>query len=160
MLQAADISPADLSPPPVQPAWYELRSASPEELPVVCETWAGTWKRSRAAGCIPNDLFDRVTYAAIQQLLDRGMQVRVLVDRGRPDLVLSWVAYELDPRKPGSAVVHYVFTREPLRRRGYAQLLLDDIGAGRDFVYTHKTGFSRYWPGATHNPGIARRKEL
>lgn len=124
------------------------------------EAWAGTWKRSRAAGCIPNDLFDRVQSELVAQLIARGMEIRVLTSAVQPRVVLAWIAYERDPRTPGGVVVHYLFTRPEFRRRGYAQFLLDDIGAGEKFIYTHKTGFARYWPQARHNPGVARRKDL
>lgn len=141
------------------PTWYELRPAAPTELPAVYEAWTGTWKRSRAAGCVPNHLINEITYAAITQLLQRGMRVDVLVARAAPDVVLGWVAHERDKRSD-QAVVHYLFIKDSLRRRGYGQLLLDGIGAGERFIYTHQTSFARYWPGAYHNPGIARRKDL
>lgn len=139
--------------------WYVVRAPSPEELPAVFEAWAGTWKRSRSAGCIPNHLFAEVTFTAITQLLERGMQVLVLAARSHPDVPLAWVAFERDKRAD-QVIVHYLFTRDSFRRRGLAQTLLDSIGAGQKFIYTHQTGYAKYWPDAFHNPGIARRKEL
>ncbi len=127
----------------------------------VIEAWSGTWKRSRAAGCIPNDMFEDVTRAAITQLLARGMEIRGLCASSHPSVLLSWVAFERDKRKPGAPVIHYLFTREPVRGRGMARLLLDSIGAGKRFIYTHQTTFAKkYWPDAVHLPGIARRKSL
>ena len=64
--------------------WFEMRAATPEELPAVLESWAGTYKRSRSAGCIPNHLFNEVTFAAITGLLRRGAQVSVLTAREAP----------------------------------------------------------------------------
>jgi hypothetical protein len=150
----------DAAPPAeVAASWYAVRPATPTELTGVMESWAGTWKRSRSAGCIPNHLFNEVTFTAITQLLGRGMKVLVLTAVAQPDVVLSWVAFERDKRSD-QVIVHYLFTRDGMRERGYAKTLLAYIGAGRKFIYTHQTGFAKYWPEAYHNPGIARRKEL
>ncbi len=140
-------------------SWYAFRPPTADELQGVFEQWSGTWKRSRAAGCIPNDMFDDVTRAAITQLLTRGMEIRGLCARSHPDVLLAWVAFERDPKKPG-VICHYLFTREPVRKRGLAKLLLADIGAGEKFIYTHRTACAAWWPRAIHNPGVARRKSL
>jgi hypothetical protein len=149
------------APPPaeVAPTWYRIRPATPEELPSVYESWAGTWRRSRSAGCIPNHLFNEVTFTAITQLLQRGMKVAVLTAKAAPGTALGWIAYERDKRSD-QVIVHYLFTKDGFRQRGYGQLLLDEVGAGRKFIYTHQTPFAKYWPDAYHNPGIARRKDL
>lgn len=154
------LGPTPSLPPEPEPAsWHEIRPATPAELPSVYESWAGTWRRSRSAGVIPNHLFNEVTFAAITGLLQRGMRVDVLTARAAPSVVLGWIAYERD-RRSDQVIVHYLFTKDGFRRRGYAQLMLDEVGAGRKFIYTHQTPFMKYWPDAYHNPGIARRKDL
>jgi hypothetical protein len=156
------LAPAVNAPPPAEaePAsLHELRPAAPAELPGVYESWAGTWRRSRSAGCIPNHLFNEVTFTAITQLLQRGMKVAVLTAKAAPGTALGWIAYERDKRSD-QVIVHYLFTKDGFRQRGYGQLLLDEVGAGRKFIYTHQTPFAKYWPDAYHNPGIARRKDL
>jgi hypothetical protein len=152
----------DTAAPPAEVAastWYQVRPATPEELPGVYEAWAGTWKRSRSAGCIPNHLFNEVTFTAITQLLSRGMKVLVLAAKSHPDVILAWIAYELDKRGD-QPIVHYAFTKDGFRERGLCRTLLAHIGAGENFIYTHQTGYAKYWPKAFHNPGIARRKDL
>jgi hypothetical protein len=153
---------AVILPPPTETAassWHLLRPATPVELPSVYESWAGTWRRSRSAGCIPNHLFNEVTFTAITQLLQRGMRVSVLTAKAAPSVVLGWIAYERDTRSD-QVIVHYMFIKDGFRQRGYAQLMLDEVGAGRKFIYTHQTPFAKYWPAAYHNPGICRRKAL
>jgi hypothetical protein len=139
--------------------WFEVRPAIAEELPAVFEAWSGTYKRSRSAGCIPNHLFDSVQLATMTGLLQRGARVSVLVARDAPSVVLAWVCWEHDKRA-AAPIVHYVFTRDGLRQRGYAGLLLRAIGATGRFLYTHETSFSKYLRGGVHNPGPARRKHL
>jgi hypothetical protein len=141
------------------PSWHAIRPATPEELPSVYESWAGTWKRSRSAGCIPNHLFNEVTFACITGLFARGMRVAVLTAAAAPSVVLGWIAYERD-RRSDQPVVHYMFVKDGFRERGYSKLLLAHVGGAEKFVYTHQTSFSQYYPGGYHNPGIARRKDL
>lgn len=147
--------------PEASPAWYDLRPAAPSELAAVMEAWAGTYRKSRSAGCIPNHLFNEVTFTAITQLLQRGAHVQVLVDKRAPELVLAWICFEQDKRS-SQPVVHYMFVRDGFRQRGLSKVLLAAAGMQSDgkFVYTHSTPFMQYYPGGYWNPGIARRKAL
>lgn len=146
-----------ISPEP----WFTVRPSSAEDFQLVLESWSGTWKTARAAGCIPNNMFDAVQQSLIEQLLARGMNIDVIVPSNRPAQAMGWIAYEPDPKSPGKAIVHYVFVKSPYRRRGLADTLLRHVGNGDGrFVYTHETSFARYWPRAFHNPGLARRKVL
>lgn len=141
--------------------WYAVRPATPAELPGVMESWSGTWKRSRYAGCIPNHLFEQITFTAITQLLQRGAKVDVLTARSAPGVVLGWVCHEAD-RRSSQRIVHYLFVKDGFRERGYGGLLLASIGIQRGdrFIYTHKTPFEKYFKGGHWNPGIARRKSI
>lgn len=141
--------------------WFDIRPAAPAELPAVYESWAGTHKTSRTAGCIPNHLYAEVTFAAITGLLQRGAKVSVLTAQDAPSVVLGWVCWEPDRRGP-RPIVHYIFVRDGFRERGYASLLLKSIGigSGERFIYTHETSFAKRFKGGAHNPGVARRKHL
>lgn len=142
-------------------AWYIFRPATQDDMQLIDETWLGTWKTARAAGCIPNNMFDEVQRALIAQLLNRGMKIDVIAPSNRSHQVMGWIAHEDDPKAPGKAVVHYLFVKAPFRRRGLANTLLRHVGNGDGrFVYTHETSFARYWPRAYHNPGLCRKKSL
>lgn len=142
-------------------AWFSIRPMQPSDVSLVMESWLGTWKTARAAGCIPNNLFDQVQTALIDQLLVRGMHIDVITPSNRPSQVMGWIAYEPDPKSPGKSIIHYVFTKAPFRRRGIAATLIARVGNGDGrFVYTHETSFARYWPRAFHMPALARQKEL
>lgn len=140
---------------------YTFRPLLPDELPQVLEAWAGTYRSSRYAGCIPNDKFYSVTYDCITQLLNRGMRVTVLVLASRPEQALAWIAHETDTRS-AQPVVHYVFTKTAFRRRGLSRLLLDRVGATRDsrFIYTFCTSYAKHYPTGFHMPSLARRAQL
>lgn len=140
---------------------FSTRPMLPEELPAVLESWAGTFRSSRYAGCIPNDKFYAVTYDAITQLVNRGMAVTVLTPANRPEQMLGWIAHESDTRDM-QPVVHYLFVKQPFRKRGLGRLLMDSIGAvkGSKFIYTYCTSYAKYFPGGYHMPSIARRAKL
>lgn len=160
---AADPLPAELTDrePAVDASaapWGLFRPAEAADLPLVLESWTGTWKLSDWAGTVQNHLFDAAHHATILALLRRGARVLCLANPERPDQVLAWLCYEL---KPTEVVVHYLFTKAPFRRRGLARSLLEHVGAGSGrFVYTHRTAAARYWPRAKHVKAIAARKEV
>lgn len=140
---------------------YTFRKLLPEELPQVLEAWAGSFRSSRYAGCIPNDKFYDVTYDAIQQLINRGMHITVLVLASRPEQMLAWIAHETDPVEH-QPVIHYAFTKAPFRRRGLSRILLDHVGAkrGDKFLYTFCTSYAKHYVGGFHMPSLARRARL
>ena len=140
------------------PAWGLIRPASALDLPLVLESWTGTWKRSDWAGCVQNHTFDEVHRATILALIQRGARVLVLANPDRPEQVLAWVCFEL--RDGDLPAVHYVFCKRPFRCKGLATTLLASVGIEKGrFVYTHKTHDARFWPRAKFCPAIARRKE-
>lgn len=143
---------------------YTFRSLMPDELPSVLEAWAGTFRSSRYAGCIPNDKFYAVTYDAITQLINRGMQITALVLSSRPEQVLAWVAHEQDTKDLTNPqpIVHYLFTKAAFRKRGLSRLLMDHIGAvkGSRFIYTFCTSYAKHFAGGYHMPSLARRALL
>ena len=70
---------------------------------------------------------------------------------------VGFVAYEV--RSDGRNVLHYIYVKDALRRRGFGKKLLDVVDTNRYF-YTHRTRFSKYLPRGTHRPEFARRKNL
>lgn len=131
---------------------------APEDLPLVFESWIGTYRTSPWAGVIPNNKFTTIQTEVIVGLLQRGAKVLLLCNPDRPSQILAWVCYEnRDGDKP---CIHYLFTKAPFRRRGCASSLLGVVGADRgSFLYTHRTSMAKYWPRAKFYPEIARRKE-
>lgn len=136
---------------------YVTRPPTPTELPGLFEDWAGSFRKSRWAGNLPNNLYWSAHIEAFRQLLTRGATALVLTTSEHPSVVLGWVVSERTSRN--EVVAHYVYVTPLYRRRGIANRLLTAAGLTKDCVYTFRTDHSRFWPKARHVPGIARRKD-
>jgi hypothetical protein len=133
------------------------RDVTDDELPFVLNKWLHTFKRSRYSGPIASNLYTAVYSNTIQQLIERGMKIRIFAGKDI-DTILGFVAFE-----PGTTpVVHYGFMKPAYRRHGLFAALCarDGIDLKKPFLYTFKTRYARYFQAGTYAPHIARRKEL
>ena len=138
-------------------SWYVTRPPTPSAIPGLLQVWADTYRKSRWAGALPNNIYWDAYSEAFRQLLNRGARVLVAASAEHPELVLGWIVYE--PTARGEVVCHYAYVKPLYRRRGLANALLDAAGLTKDCVYTFRTEDARFWPKAKYVPGIARRKE-
>lgn len=132
---------------------------APEEIELVMDSVAKSFRTSPWAGLVPNHMWFPVCRAAITGLIERGAQVTVVRASGR---VLGYVVHE---SKDGSPVVHYLYIKDPYRRMGLAKALMDKTGAvkGARVFYTFKTGQTKFLAKgyvAVHAPEMARRLKL
>lgn len=113
-----------------------------------------SWIRSMADALAVRDPDARAAFwqdmkARIGGILARPeVRVSVVSLPSQPDAVLAWLCYE--PRAPmaSAAVVHFLVTKKPYRRRSFARALLAQAGLlGTDVVGTFKTW---NWPRLEH----------
>lgn len=81
----------------------------------------------------------------------------LLLESPSVETFVGFIAYEV--RKDGRHVLHYVYVKDALRRRGFGRQLLEALDLNR-YLYTHRTRFTKYLPRGTHRPELARRKNL
>ena len=136
-----------------------IRPAAENDLDFILDGWLKSYRRSPYAGSVPNNLYFKVYSTAIQQLIDRGMQIDIL-ESSKVDSKLGFVAYECSERL--GVVIHYIYLKEEYRGEGFAQFLLGYIGIdpGKPFLYTFRTFYSKKFPTGLYKPSIARRKDL
>lgn len=134
------------------------RELVPGDVALVNDTWSKSFRDSPWAGVIPNNMYHEVTRQTITGLMARGARFIVACRIDDPDQVLGWLCHE---DVPGGSAVHYLFVKGPYRRQGLASELLRRLGTPPDArrFYTHRTRNSGHFPGWTHAPEIARRKE-
>jgi hypothetical protein len=114
----------------------EVRLAVPTDMALVFNSWLKSYQKLGGDPweMHPHDYFSHQK-ARIERLLAGRATVLVLFPAGTPNVVWSWACVDADPASP---VLHYVYTVEYRRKKGYARRL---VGA-RD-VCTHMTDSRR-----------------
>lgn len=143
-------------------ALVEFRSATADDMAFVLDSWLKSFRTSPWAGVIPNNLYHEVTQAAVNDLIVRGARIIVAGVRGKPDRILGWVCVEA--LKGDAAVCHYLYVKDPYRRRGLGTHVLETglalLNVPQDCkkFHTFRTRLSAHFPEWRHEPAIARRK--
>ena len=107
-----------------------------DELVLVYDSWARSFRKSPWAGCVPNHLWDGVSRACISELLSRSrviMAVKNLDDGKRR--VLGYSVSE-----PGA--LHWLYVKDDYRGLGVGKSLLEvtvNTPPWDQFVYSHRT---------------------
>lgn len=151
-------SPLWLDRPSVDEVAHLVSSKlSSRHAPMVLETWAQTYRTSKWAGTVPNNLFTSTLAETIRQLFLRGAQGYCFEDNGE---LLAYAVVERT--RLDEPVVHYVWVHPGCRWRGLATDLLTSAGINtrQFFFYTHRTKFCSLplFHNGRHEPAIARRK--
>ncbi len=135
-----------------------LRDSKPADLSLVFDSWMRSWRSSKWAGVIPNNLYFETMRTLIEDLITRGAKITVAAHQDDPDLILGWACYEI---KEGRTVLHYLYIRDAYV--GSSQSIFDELLAKMPgdkpgfltFKLPHKD--LKTW---THAPEIARRLAL
>ena len=141
-----------------------------DELPLVYDAWARSFRKSPWAGCVLNKDWDSVSRNTIGEILDRGARVVVAVqDLTNSDGVVDArrvMGYSVS--EPREAVLHWLYVKDTYRRLGIGRALLAETLRSFEpevpsWEYTHRTPSSERFFRAcghhlTHNPVPARVK--
>lgn len=135
----------------------KLREATAEDRKFVMDPWLKGWKMSPFSGIVPNNLFNKVFFNSVDQLLDRGMEILILESED-PETQIGFIAFE----RAAVPVIHFVYVKPVLRGMGFMPTLLEGAGVSKDgqFLYTFRTPDCRKFRNGSHCPAIARRKDL
>lgn len=133
-----------------------VRDAEPEDLNFIKSSWFKSYRSSKSAGVIPNDLYYEYMNRVFENLVGRGATIRVAT---AADRILGWICSEFTTdMKP---VVHYIYVKDPYFKFGVGELLRDE--AFPDLLepgfYTCESKIVvKYFSDFRHAPEIARRK--
>lgn len=132
-----------------------------DEFPLIFDSWANSFRKSPWAGCIPNHLYDTVSRATIDGILNRGARVTcAVVDL--PEGGRRVVGYSVS--EPARGILHWIYVKRDYRKMNIGGELLrftaDHIPPGVRRTYTHRTLASARFLGDTweHDPVPARTK--
>ena len=131
---------------------------APDEMALVYDAWANSFRKSPWAGCIPNHLYDSVSRTAIGEILSRGARVTVAV-QDLPDGARRVCGYSVS--EPDQAILHWLFVKRDYRGMGIGRALLNETVIGfsdKPKRYTHRTRSSSRFLGSDweHDPVPAR----
>jgi GNAT superfamily N-acetyltransferase len=120
-----------------------------DELPLVYDAWASSYRKSPFAGCVRNCDWDAVSRGTIGEILDRPARVIVGV-LDLPDGTRRVAAYSVS--EPAFGCLHWLYVKRNFRGQGLGRQLLahttSDWAAARR-VYTHRTNASQRFLGPT-----------
>jgi hypothetical protein len=135
------------------------RTATPEDVPFVMDSWMKSWRKSPWAGCIPNNRYYDVTRDGIEQLIARGATLEIACNPTNPKQIFGWVCRELTTDDPAVCVIHYCYVKDPFLRMGVGETLVARSPGRQPGYYTYayrqvKDSCGREWK---HAPEISRR---
>lgn len=117
-----------------------------DELAFVFDSWSRSFRKSPYAGCVPNSMWESVSRASMNEIVDRGAQVRVAtVDL--PDGTRRVMGYIV--AEPQYKVIHWIYVKKDYRRKGIGWNLIRAVAAGEGlrerlagWSYSHRTNAS------------------
>lgn len=132
-----------------------------DELPLVYDAWATSFRKSPFAGCVLNRDWDAVSRATIGELVDRSKVIVCVQELDEdPNGARRVIGYSVS--EPRRACLHWLYVKRDYRALGYGRRLLAHTvgGASDGWVYTHRTHASSKFlgPGFKWDPVHARVK--
>jgi GNAT superfamily N-acetyltransferase len=113
----------------------DVRLAKAEDLNFVFSCWLRNYKHaSLFAKNIKNDVFYKWHQKAIERIIERGAQIRIVHPAGDPETILGFACLELWDQKP---LIHFVYIKKAFRGMGLAKQLLPE--AALPGTYSHMT---------------------
>ncbi len=136
----------------------DFRSATTSDVPFLLDSWMKSWRTTKWAGCIRNDMYYEVQRSTIEGLIARGAEFIIACSAKNPDNILGWICHE-----PGqqATVIHYLYVKDPYVRLDIQRQLLDRVPGSKPGFYTHayRQVQEVCGKGWRHCPEIARRRE-
>jgi hypothetical protein len=131
-----------------------VRDAKREDVPLVFDSWMKSWRVSKYAGVISNNLFFSTTRANIEHLIARGATIKVACLESDPDCILGWVCFE---HIDDNHCVHYVYVKDPYLTKGVGETLAAQLPESGFYSY-RCSQMEDFFPKYRWVPEIARRK--
>jgi GNAT superfamily N-acetyltransferase len=140
----------------------EFSPPNPDELPLIFDSWANSFKKSQWSGCVPNHLWDTVSRACITELLERSRVSCAVVSLPAGRRVMGYSVSE-----PTRRILHWLYVKRDYRGMGIGRRILGDacpdvadLSWAKPWTYTHRTRASSKFlgPAFSWDPVSARVK--
>lgn len=129
-----------------------------DELPLIIDAWATSYRRSPWAGCVPNHAWNRVIREGISDILERStcvVKVAVAPLESGERRVMGYSVAE-----PEKLILHWLFVKHDYRKLGIGRQILGAACPDEAWRYTFRTRASARFLGSrfTFDPVPARVK--
>lgn len=135
------------------------RPATPDDIPLIMNSWLNSWKKSPWAGIVRNNHYYDQTRGVIEELVGRGATFEVACRASAPARILGWICREITDA--GEAVVHYLYVKEPYLPFQVGENLVKRCPGTQPGLYTFRfrqvADACPSKEGWRHAPEIARR---
>ena len=128
---------------------YRFDLPTSDEMKLVFDAWANSFRKSPWAGCVPNHLWDSVSRASAEELVRRS-RVLVVLAATYPGIFEERRVAGYSVSEPDLRCLHWLFVKRDYRRQGYGTALLNETVRSwqpGDWVYTHRTRASTHFLG-------------
>lgn len=125
-----------------------------EEMNLVFDAWANSYRKSPYAGCTPNHMWEQISRECMRGIVERGAKILVLVTpiAGRESEypgVRRVAGYSVS--EPTRRVLHWLYVKKDYRSLGVGkQLLAATCDDGVGWSYTHRTRASSRFLGPAY----------
>ena len=103
------------------PVELNVRYAHDLDVDFITNSWLESFRDGYFNSTVPNRVYFHEHHKILEAILPRS-QVLVMCNAERPDQILAWMCYEL---VDNVMVVHYVYVKNLLRKKGLAWRLFD-----------------------------------
>lgn len=113
----------------------EVRRLRSDDMAFALSTWRESFRKSSSALIrLPWPLYKQSSGRKLQDLLFSDTTLTIGAFSGE-NRIIGWLAYT-----PGKSIstVHWCYVRNPARRRGVMEMLVDAAELGKRFCYTHR----------------------
>lgn len=118
----------------------KLDTPNADEFPLIFDSWARCWMKSKWAGCVRNCDWDQTSRACSTEIIDRQTTRVTVAVVEQPDGSRRVAGYSVS--EPSRKVLHFLYVKRDYRGMGVARSLLRDaLGGDRisTWTYTHRT---------------------
>jgi hypothetical protein len=110
--------------PPPEPAKVAIRAWKPEDLNLIIDSWASSYRFSPEVQYIDPDVYKVEQRSRIYRLVTRS-RILVANREGCPDDILGWVCFEPPVALGQLPIVHYVLVQRSVQLQGIATSLIE-----------------------------------
>lgn len=108
-----------------------------DEMKLVYDAWANSYRKSPWAGCVPNNLWPMVSRTMITDILDRGARVLVAVTPIEGSDERRVMGYSVSD--PARGILYWLFVKRDYRGLGVGTALLNETCPDGEWTYTCRT---------------------